>query len=396
METLDPPPLSSTSDLVPSRSEVRADRSRRRTRRRVGLGAAIITVGIVVGAAAGFALREESDATDGASPSASAEAGVQSAIAEQPQRRALTVDEPLRLWIGGDSLAGSLGPSLGETTAATGVVAPRFDSRVSSGLMSPGFFDWPEHATEEMSRRDPEAVVFIIDTNDANAMPDLTSATSASGATDWRTEYSDKVEEMMQIFIGDAHRPVYWVATPPMKDQHLDDNVEVLNGVIAEVAARHPEVTFIDVSDEFTDEDGDFTTTVTDETGDTVSLRAGDGVHLTPEGGDRMAVPVYAAIDAAWRISAQTVPGHVQPIVQTEGSSQIPGTGRTVSGASSGSSGSSGSGASGTTTTTAAPVEEPPPDTTPSTEPPPPDTTPSTEPPPDTSPPPPVPDPGGG
>src|SRR5690242_4970816 len=36
-------------------------------------------------------------------------------------RRALTTAAPLRLWIAGDSLAGSVGPALGELTAATGV-----------------------------------------------------------------------------------------------------------------------------------------------------------------------------------------------------------------------------------------------------------------------------------
>lgn len=374
METFDSqPPPGSTSDLVSTRSQARADRSRR-NRRRVGIAAAIIAGGMIVGAATAFARRNESKAANVAAPPPSAKTGVESATAEKTRQRALTVEDPLRLWIGGDSLAGSLGPSLGETTAASGVVAPRFDSRVSSGLMSPGFFDWPKHAAEEMAKREPEAVVFIIDTNDAMGMPDLTTATSAPGGTDVQTQYAAKVDEMMRIFIGDAHRPVYWVATPPMKDHDLNDNVEALNGVIAERAAKHPEVTFIDVSDQFSAANGDFTTSVTDDTGDRVTVRAGDGIHLTSAGGDRMAAPVFAAIDAAWRITAQAVPGHAQPILQTEGSSQIPGTSRNGTG-------SSGSGGSGTTTTTE-PVEQAPPETTPSTE----TTTPApTDPPPSTT-----------
>ena len=72
--------------------------------------------------------------------------------ATRPHHRALTTDDPLRLWIAGDSLAGSVGPSLGEQTAATGVVAPQYDSRVSSGLLNPSFFDWPKHAQEQLER----------------------------------------------------------------------------------------------------------------------------------------------------------------------------------------------------------------------------------------------------
>ena len=44
-------------------------------------------------------------------------------------RAPLTDTDPLRLWVGGDSLAGSLGPSLGTIAGATGVVQPYFDSR---------------------------------------------------------------------------------------------------------------------------------------------------------------------------------------------------------------------------------------------------------------------------
>ena len=51
--------------------------------------------------------------------------------------------EPLKLWVGGDSLAGSLGPALGTLAGATGVVQPYFHSRVSSGLSNPSFVDWP-------------------------------------------------------------------------------------------------------------------------------------------------------------------------------------------------------------------------------------------------------------
>jgi len=224
METSDPqpppgstPPGSPTSgasgDVAPSRSQARAERKRRRNRGRAGIAAAILAGGMIVGAGAAFAWRDDSTATNAPVPSSTAPTNVKSATVQQPRHRALTVDDPMRLWIGGDSLAGSLGPSLGATTAATGVVAPRFDSRISTGLTSPEFFDWPKHATEEMAKRDPEAVVFIIDTNDANAMPDLTTAGNARELT---AQYTAKVEEMMQIFIGEHHRPVYWVATPPM------------------------------------------------------------------------------------------------------------------------------------------------------------------------------------
>ena len=84
------------------------------------------------------------------------------------------------MWVGGDSLAGSLGPSLGTIAGATGVVQPYFDSRVSSGLTNPTFFDWPSHAEKEMARLNPEIAVFIIGANDYLAPNTVTTTTTTT------------------------------------------------------------------------------------------------------------------------------------------------------------------------------------------------------------------------
>src|SRR6476661_2379881 len=77
--------------------------------------------------------------------------------ASKPEHRPINPLQPMRLWIGGDSLAGALGPSLGEMTAATGVVQPQYDSRVGSGLMQGvGDINWLEHAQEQMDELTPE------------------------------------------------------------------------------------------------------------------------------------------------------------------------------------------------------------------------------------------------
>ena len=60
-----------------------------------------------------------------------------------PCRSALTADAPLRLWIAGDSIACSVGTGLGKKAATPGWSRPVYESRVSSGLSTPGFFDWP-------------------------------------------------------------------------------------------------------------------------------------------------------------------------------------------------------------------------------------------------------------
>ena len=145
-------------------------------------------------------------------------------------------------------------PSLGTIAGATGVVQPYFDSRVSSGLADPGFFDWPDHATTEMARLDPEVVVFIIGTNDWTAV---------SG--DWKDDYAAKVDSMMKTLIGPG-RTVYWLGAPTLKDEKMDAAVVEVNAVAQDVAKRHPKVHYVDTYKLFSDTDGTFSYDLPDET----------------------------------------------------------------------------------------------------------------------------------
>ncbi len=244
--------------------------------------------------------------------------------------RALSTTDPLRLWIGGDSLAGSLGPSLGTIAGATGVVQPYFDSRVSSGLANPGFFDWPSHASTEMTRLDPEIVVFIIGANDWAAV---------SGDS-WKAGYTTDVDAMMKTLIGSG-RTVYWVGSPTLKDQKMDAAVVEVNAIASEVAKRHPEVHYVDAYKLFSDSTGAFSLNLPDETGKVVTMRAGDGVHLTPDGADYLARAVYKLVDDQCAVTDQKVAGATLHAIESEGSTQV------APGSSSGSSSGGGSTSSG-------------------------------------------------
>jgi hypothetical protein len=243
----------------------------------------------------------------------------------------LTPDDPLRLWIGGDSLAGSLGPSLGEQTAATGIVQPVYDSRVSSGLSTPEFFDWPEHATEEMARLDPEVVVFMIGANDWKTP--APTPTDATGEPAWRGEYARRIEEMLTIFEGDTSdgraRPVYWVGSPPLQDRKQDTGVHDINAVARAVIQNHPDARYVDAYDVFADDSGRYTAMLRGLDGKSVRVRAGDGVHFTPEGGDILAADVYVRLDTLCDLDDQAVPGQAKPVLRTKGSTDVDGTTRT-------------------------------------------------------------------
>jgi uncharacterized protein len=236
-------------------------------------------------------------------------------------RSPLTSDAPLRLWIGGDSLAGSLGPALGTMAGTTGVVQPVFDSRVSSGLTTPGFFDWPAHATREMARLDPEVVVFIIDTNDSEL---LASAAGTSGAADGKARYEVLITQMLDILSGpDSHRYVYWVGGPTIRDTTIDAGVRQLDDLARTVVQRHSHATYVDDYRLFGDSQGHFSFTLPDQSGKPVLVRSDDGIHFTPAGAGRLAQPIFQSLDTQCHLQSQAVPGSPKTVIETPGSTQV-------------------------------------------------------------------------
>ena len=160
-----------------------------------------------------------------------------------------------------------------------------------------------------------------------------TTATTAPPA--WRTAYAIEVEQMLQILIGPPGldgrgRTVYWIGAPILKDPKMDAGAQADRTVSrGEIVARHPEATYVDAYQLFAGPDGKYTTSITGLNGKPVHVRAGDGVHLTPDGGDRLAGAVLSLLDARCHIETQAVAGAHQPVVQTKGSTQLPGTGPT-------------------------------------------------------------------
>jgi hypothetical protein len=268
-------------------------------------------------------------------------------------RSPLSSDAPLRLWIGGDSLAGSLGPALGTMAANTGIVQPVFDSRVSSGLTTPGFFDWPMHATQEMARLDPEVVVFIIGTNDSEI---VSSPGATSASSDWKTRYEQLVTQMLDVLGGpDSHRSVYWVGGPTIRDTTVDAGVRQLDDVARTVVEHHLHATYVDDYRLFGDSQGRFSFTLPDRSGKAVLVRSDDGVHFTPAGADRLAQTIFESLDAHCHLQTQAVPGSPKMVIETPGSNQVASKG----------------GSSPTTRPAPPPVTAPPPTAPPPTAPPP-------------------------
>jgi len=313
----------------PSRAERRARRSSRA--QRGWWIALIVAVGIVAGAA--MAVGAAALLTDDSEPSATpppthrtpttVPRSTATTVTTTPGvkcRSGLTADAPLRLWIAGDSIAWSVGNGLGKLAAATGVVAPVYESRVSSGVSSPGFFDWPKRVGEEVPRLNPEVVVFVMGTNDWMA-PQPTPL-DATGQPAWKGKYEAQVQALVDALARDG-RILYWLGPPILKDPKQDAGAQAAAAVIKDVVAQHRDAHYVDAHALLDAEDGTYTPTI-DVNGKKVLVRSGDGIHLTPEGGDLVGAALFELIDQQCSLRAQAVPNSKQVVVETKGSTSVP------------------------------------------------------------------------
>jgi len=315
----------------------RRDRLRARRGRRTRITAAVLVIAIAgVGGAVAYALNLNStDAHAAGSDPVAADPstfGAEGTLAPGTANattppRALDHAHPLKLWIGGDSLAGSFGPALGDRVGATGVVSTVIDYKTSSGLWSNDIRNWYQRATDQMASDNPDAVVFIIGTNDASIVNGIDTNGDKIPDGQWESEYRLKVDRMMDLLVGSNHRTVFWLGPPTLEKNDLDRGGKALGELMRQEAAkRSANVTYIDTYKLFSTVDGTFSRTILDENGKSILARISDGIHFTEDGAQYLARAVFTLIDARWNVSKQA------DLAQPIGWTNAPGSGEVVPG----------------------------------------------------------------
>jgi hypothetical protein len=190
----------------------------------------------------------------------------------------------------GDSLAVGVGMTMKARLDKTGSVGCRPMGKVSTGLISKKY-DWDKALTELLARESIAAVVVVLGGNDANN----SIAGKAAGTPEWNAAYVQKVERFLRI-AADAKVMTVWVGLPIMKDAAYSKRVAAVNAAARTACATVAGCTYLEAADLFTDEAGNYVQ-AKDIGGKTVSLRAGDGVHMTMTGYDLLCRRVLDKLD---------------------------------------------------------------------------------------------------
>lgn len=177
-----------------------------------------------------------------------------------------------RVLIVGDSFAVGIGMTMSGQLKGMGVrLAER--GKVSSGLNSPHFYNWGQKLREFLSSERPDVLVAMMSGNDAH---------NGSGSESWKQDYLQKMRGFLEI-AKNAGVTVYLVGLPPMGKPDYSRRAAVANDAARMACEESGSCHYVDAWRLFSDAQGNYTR-VKQAGGQSVTLRAKDGVHFTMNG----------------------------------------------------------------------------------------------------------------
>ena len=197
--------------------------------------------------------------------------------------------DPVRVWVGGDSMGGELGFALEPVLRGTKAFKAITYYKESTGICRYDFFDWGKQIETVMTTAKPQAAVVMMGTNDTQSVW-KDGEWIAYGEMAWKQAYEDRVGEIMDTMLRGGARRVYWVGMPMMGEGWRNSRMRLINQIFQKQAEKRPGAEYIDIWGLYSNADGSFDP----------SLRLGDQVHFTVEGQQLLAETVYKAIEQDW------------------------------------------------------------------------------------------------
>ena len=201
-----------------------------------------------------------------------------------------STSDPVRVWVGGDSMGGELGFALGPLLQDSGVFKPITFYKESSGICRYDFFNWQKEIESVVKTAKPQAAVIMMGTNDTQSISQDNGKWIAYGSMDWKKAYEKRVGDIIDTFLDAGVRRVYWVGMPIMGESWRNSRMRLIDKVFQRQTEKRPGAEYVDIWDLYTNPDGSFDP----------SLRLSDQVHFTTDGQALLAKKVLKAIKADW------------------------------------------------------------------------------------------------
>lgn len=236
--------------------------------------------------------------------------GVATSVPSAPLLHTPTPDNPLKLWVGGDSVGGSFGVQMQPIADSTGLFRSTLDYRLGTGLIRPDYFNWPEHfARDVLPELDPDVVVVMFGANDDQNLELDGGRVVKKYTPEWYAEYRRRVGATMDLLRSPENdRLVVWVGAVPAGPGSKISNMDVLNYIYWTEARQRPWVTYVDTFAILGGPDHAFAEQVVYADGKLRGPYQKDNLHLSTWGAQRLSWASLAHIGRLVDLSATRVP----------------------------------------------------------------------------------------
>ncbi len=216
--------------------------------------------------------------------------------------RQVSKETPAKVYIAGDSDAGTFGPYLQEDLQKTGYATVTLDYKVSSGLARPDYFDWGERFNEQIAAVQPDIVIVTFGGNDAQGLRNLDKSWAVEAnpngdkEAEWRAEYGRRVGATMD-YLAAGGRTLVWVGIPNDDNPDVTARMQVQDEVVKAEAAKRPNVLLVDTWSRFLSPSGGWAEYRVDpRTAEGKDVRADDGFHLNENGAEILALDILDVV----------------------------------------------------------------------------------------------------
>ncbi|MEP1126540.1 MAG: GDSL-type esterase/lipase family protein [Ilumatobacter sp.] len=218
-----------------------------------------------------------------------------------------TSANPAKVYIVGDSDAGTFGPYLETLLAGTLVTTTELNYKVSSGLARPDFFNWPLELEQKLPEVDPDIVVVTFGGNDSQGLSlpqdelEFVIGDPLDNEAEWTEEYQRRAGAVMDLLLEDD-RHVIWVGIPNDDNPDVTAKLAIQDRAVKAAAAERPDVVFVDTWTRFSGRDGGWAEFVIDPRDNTgKDVRADDGFHLNQNGAEILAIDIAIEVQKELR-----------------------------------------------------------------------------------------------
>ncbi len=218
-----------------------------------------------------------------------------------------TSSNPAKVYIVGDSDAGTFGPYLETLLDGTLVTETELNYKVSSGLARPDFFNWPTELAQKLPEVDPDIVVVTFGGNDSQGLSlpqddlEFVVGDPLANEAEWSAEYERRAGEVMDLLL-ENDRHVIWVGIPNDDNPEVTAKLAIQDQAAKAAAAARPDVVFVDTWTRFSGRDGGWAEFVVDPRDkEGKDVRADDGFHLNQNGAEILAIDIAIEVQKELR-----------------------------------------------------------------------------------------------